>query len=346
MPLTIQEVRTPEDVARWDAFVLAHPRATGYHLMAWRKIITEVFGHRTVYLFVEDDDGRIRGILPLCVLSSRLFGTFVVSLPAVNYGGALAEDRITLALLLDAASVVARDSGAKHAELRQQHQLEADWLRKQNKVSMRLVLPSSYETLWASYPSKLRSQIRRAQKEGMTTEIGGPDLLDDFYGVFARNMRDLGTPVYGKRFFEEVLLAFPKDARICVVKLRGKAIAVGFLYGFRNMLEIPWASSDRRYAKFAPNMLLYSSVLKHACEQGYHDFDFGRSSKDSGTYRFKEQWGAQPVQLEWYYWLRDRQQLPELNPQNPKFRLAIEIWKRLPLPLATLMGPPISRGLP
>ena len=123
-------------------------------------------------------------------------------------------------------------------------------------------------------------------------------------------------------------------------------VAAGFVYGFREKLEIPWAASDRRYARFAPNMMLYGSVLKHACDQGYRVFDFGRSTIDSGTYRFKQQWGAKPVQLQWHYWLHNGQQLPELNPQNPKYKLAIEIWKRLPLYMTTVLGPRISKYLP
>jgi lipid II:glycine glycyltransferase (peptidoglycan interpeptide bridge formation enzyme) len=139
---------------------------------------------------------------------------------------------------------------------------------------MRLELPPRYEDLLKGFNPKLRSQIRRGEKEGMTVAFGEMNLLDEFYAVFSRNMRDLGTPVYGKNFFAEILLAFPKETKIAVVSLDGIPVAAGFVVGFRNTLEIPWASSDRRYARIAPNMLLYGSVLKYACEQGYRMFDF------------------------------------------------------------------------
>lgn len=196
------------------------------------------------------------------------------------------------------------------------------------------------------FPAKLRSQVRRGEKEGMTIHVGGLDMLNDFYQVFSQNMRDLGTPVYRKQFFAAILSAFPKDATIAVVRYEGNPVATGFLYGFRHTLEIPWASSDRRYARCAPNMFLYGAVLKYACEQGYRCFDFGRSSKESGTYRFKEQWGAKPVQLHWYYWLRGGGPLPELNPQNPKYALAIRLWQQLPVSVTTMVGPMIAKYLP
>jgi serine/alanine adding enzyme len=211
---------------------------------------------------------------------------------------------------------------------------------------MRLALPPAYDTLLKGFPSKLRSQIRRAQKERMDVRIGGRELLEEYYQVFARCMRDLGTPVYEKGFFGSIVETFPKEVSLCVVSLKGDPLAAGLIYGFRQTLEIPWAASDKRYNKLAPNMLLYSAVLEFACCQGYKEFDFGRSSVDSGTYRFKQQWGAKPHQLYWYYWLAEGQDIPQLNPSNPKFRAAIAVWQRLPLTVTNLVGPHIVKYLP
>jgi FemAB-related protein (PEP-CTERM system-associated) len=211
---------------------------------------------------------------------------------------------------------------------------------------MRLALPPDYETLLKAYPSKLRSQIRRAQKEGMDVHVGGKELLEDYYRVFARCMRDLGTPVYEKGFFRSIVETFSKEVRLCVVSLKGMPLASGLLHGFRSTLEIPWAASDKRFSRLAPNMLLYSAVLEFACREGFKEFDFGRSSVDSGTYRFKQQWGAQPCQLHWYYWLSGGQSVPELNPDNPKFKAAIYAWQHLPLPVANIIGPHIVKYLP
>ena len=239
----------------------------------------------------------------------------------------------------------AKELNADHIELRQQEPMNTTWVSTERKVSMRLPLPNSYEQLVKEFPSKLRSQVRRAQKEGMTVRVGGSDCLDEFYAVFSRCMRDLGRQ-YMQRDFLEGLEVFSKEARICIVSHGKTPVAAGFLYGFRSTLEIPWAASDKRFNRLAPNMLLYGTVLEYACQQGFHVFDFGRSTPDSGTYRFKAQWGAQPKQLHWYYWMRDGNPVPQLNPQNPKYALAIRLWQKLPVAVANVFGPHIVKHLP
>lgn len=345
-PMTVIQVTTPAEEAVWDRYVSEHPLSSGYHQMAWRKVIATCFGHQTFYYMAKEDGGEIRGILPLIFLASPMFGRFLVSVPYFNYGGLVADSQEAATALLGAAQGCAGHLRAAHIELRHVAGVELPWPKKDHKVSMRLELPQRFDDLMKSFTPKLRSQVRRGEKEGMIARTGGMELLDDFYKVFARNMRDLGTPVYEKNFFGEMLRMFPKEARLCCIYLQDQVLAGGFLYGFKHTVEIPWASSDRRYARMAPNMMLYGAVLKYACEQGYRIFDFGRSSKESGTYRFKEQWGAKPIQLHWYYWLQSGERLPELNPQNQKYRLAIEAWKRMPLGLTTWIGPYLAKYLP
>ncbi len=342
---TAIEVREQESL-EWDKYVLASSQATGYHLLGWRCIVEDSFGHPTYYLIAKDQAGEPRGSLPLVMLSSRIFGRFLVSLPFVNYGGVIGDDQSAIACLIKAAIERAHSLGARHMELRQQKPSDIELPSSQRKVSMRLELPKEPEQLWKQFPSKLRSQIRRAQKEGMAVRLGGAECLDDFYMVFSRCMRDLGTPVYSKRFFQAICEQFPKESRVCLVTLNGMPLAAGFLYGFRSILEIPWAASDKRFSRLAPNMLLYSSVLEYACREGFQFFDFGRSTPNSGTYRFKEQWGAQPHPLHWYYWIANGEELPQLNPQNPKYEFAIRMWQRLPLPVANCLGPHIVKYLP
>lgn len=339
-------IHDARDEAAWEQFVQGRQEACGYHAAAWGGLINRVFGHMAYYLMARDQEGQVRGVLPLVYMKSPLFGRFLTSMPFFNYGGVLSESAAARDALLDAAAETARRLQATHIELRQAVPLETDWPVRSHKISMRLELPQRYEDLFKAFPSKLRSQVRRAEREGMTSRLGGLELLDDFYQVFARNMRDLGTPVYGKEFFRVILQTFSKEARVCAVYLADRPVAAGFVIGFRQSLEIPWASSDRRYAGMAPNMMLYGSVLRYACEQGYRVFDFGRSSKDSGTYRFKEQWGARPVQLHWYYWLQGGDRFPQLNPQNPKYALAIRIWQHLPVPVTTFIGPLVAKYLP
>jgi serine/alanine adding enzyme len=344
--LSTTEIRREPDCASWDRYVLSHSCATGYHLMAWRRVIEDAFGHPTFYFMATDEDGAVRGVLPLAFLSSRVFGRLLVSMPYVNYGGLLADTVEARDALLKAAIGLAKEQRAAHIELRQPGALDTDWPVKQHKVSMRLELPQHFERLRERFPSKLRSQIRRAEKAGMIVKAGREELLDDFYRLFARNMRDLGTPVYARGVFAAILRACPDETRICVVSMAGQPMAAGFLHGFRGVLEIPWASADRRHKHLAANMLLYSGALEYACRQGYRVFDFGRSTPGGGTYHFKEQWGARPVPLQWYYWLSNGGALPELSPQNPKFKLAIEVWKRLPVLVTRMIGPAIVRNIP
>jgi FemAB-related protein (PEP-CTERM system-associated) len=344
--ISVSEVRSDEQSIAWDRYVLNHGMASGYQLIGWRRVVQKAFDHRTFYLMACDEHGEVCGVLPLVLVASRLFGLFLVSMPFVNYGGVLTERFDAQRALLETATSRAVSLGATHIELRHERLLYLDWTSKQHKVSMRLDLPREPETLWKRFPSKLRSQIRRAMKEQLTVRIEGIELLDDFYRVFARNMRDLGTPVYGRRFFAAILDEFDKDARICAVYLGRQPIAAGFLYGFKHTLEIPWASSDRRHNNLSANMLMYSAALEYACRQGFTTFDFGRSTPGSGTYRFKEQWGARPVPLYWYHWSRHGGPVPDVSPGNAKYALARGLWKKLPLTLTRIIGPAIVKGIP
>jgi len=333
-----------EQAPEWDAYVDANPDASGYHHWVWKDVIEGCFGHQTRYLAAMRD-GAVCGVLPLCILNSRLFGHFAVSLPFVNYGGVLADDAEAEQALLDRAISLMQGEGASHLELRMTRPLSADWLTKTNKVGLYLDLPTDPAQLWDGFKSKLRSQIRRPQREGMGVRFGGAELLDDFYRVFSRNMRDLGTPVYQKSLFATILQQVP-DSHIVVVDYQGHAVGAGFLIGYKGRLEIPWASTIRDYNRLSPNMLLYWSVLQWACQNGYSEFDFGRSTEGAGTYRFKRQWGAEPRPFYWGYWLAEGRDLPEINPANPKYRLPILIWQRLPLCVAERVGPVIVRNLP
>ena len=214
---------------------------------------------------------------------------------------------------------------------------------KQHKVAMRLPLNG---VSWERLDKKVRNQIRKAEKSGLTAQAGGAELLDDFYRVFARNMRDLGTPVYSRSLFEEVLRVFPDNAHVHVIRLQDTPVGAAVTYHAGGMMEMPWASSVRDYNSLCPNHLLYWSIIQFAAATGHAVLDFGRSTPGEGTFKFKEQWGAQPLALHWEYVLAAGEAMPDVSPANPKFQAAIEIWKRLPLPLATRIGPHVVRGIP
>lgn len=335
-----------DDAERWDAFVARTTAANHCHLSAWKGIIERAFGHRTYYLLSEKDDGGLDGVLPMVRLQSRLFGDFLVSMPYLNGGGPCADSHATAQELIAAGSRTAADLGAQHLEIRTETPTDYGLRVKSAKVSMRLDLPASADLLWKRFSTKLRTRVRRAQQEPMTVTIGRKEELPAFYEVFCENMRDLGTPVYSQSFFDEILRGLPDTTWVCAVRLNDRPVAAGFLIGFRHTLEIPWGASLRRFNRLGPNMLLYWSLLKFACENGFRVFDFGRSSPDSGTFQFKAQWGATPVPLYWHYWLRDGGPLPDLSPRNPKMQLAIRVWQRLPVAVTKIIGPSIVKNLP
>jgi FemAB-related protein (PEP-CTERM system-associated) len=336
-----------DDRARWDNYAQEQPEASCYHLAGWKDVIEQSFGHTTFYLLAEGNAREIAGILPLVQLKSMLFGNFMVSLPFFNYGGVCSDSREVESQLMDEAASIARREKAEHIEFRHSRPVDGALSTKTTKVSMRLELPADADELWGTFTSNLRRKIRKAEKEGFSCRIGKRDQLDDFYTVFSINMRDLGTPVYPKAFFANILKELPEDTWIATVYTKGgKPAASLFLVGFKKQLEMPWASSIKDYNRHYPNLLLYWSALKFACREGYFFFDFGRSTRGSGTYRFKEQWGAKPHQLYWHYWMRRGELLPEINPQNPKYQLAIRLWRRLPLGLTRVLGPRIVKNLP
>jgi FemAB-related protein (PEP-CTERM system-associated) len=329
----------------WDEFVSRHADARGPHLSGWKQVIEKSFGHTCHYLAAHEN-GRWRGILPLAHLRSKWFGSFLISVPYLNYGGILAEDETARRALYEHACQLGKQNQATHVELRHVAALMGNVPTKQHKVSMLLDLPEKPETLWDRFKAKLRSQIRKPQKEALKVRFGGAEELESFYRVFAINMRDLGTPVYSKSFFANILAAFPKQAHICTVYRDHEPLAAGFVFGFRDVLEIPWASSLREYNALAPNMLLYWSVLEFAIQQGYRQFDFGRCTLNEGTYKFKEQWGAKPLELHWQYWLANGGPLPEISPHNPKYHFMIRAWQKLPVGVTRWLGPAIVKNIP
>ena len=337
----VSELIQPE----WDRFVGRHPEATGYHLWSWRDVFRGGLGHRCHYIAARQD-GAITGILPLVEIRSRIFGRALSSLPYVNYGGVLAADDSSRVALLERATDVARERGLSYALLRHRRRVFPALPARDHKVTMLLPLPDSGDALWSSLDRKVRNQIRKAEKSNLTVTAGGGELLDDFYGVFARNMRDLGTPVYGRGLFAAILSHFPSDARLHVVRLEGKPVAGALSYSFRDWIEVPSASSLREHRALCPNHLMYWSIIRQAIAEGRRIFDFGRSTPNDGTFAFKEQWGAQPERLFWEYSLLPGAALPSEDRHSSKFRASIEGWKKLPVGIATLLGPRIARSVP
>ena len=340
-------VMVEADDRAWDRFVDAHPEAKQYHRWVWKRVVERAFGHRTLYLSARRN-GAIVGVLPLVVMKSALFGRFLVSMPFFNYGGVLAADGDTAieAALIAAAGEAGAAERASFVELRHDRPHDGLAATRSHKAAMILPLPDSADSLWKDFNPKLRNQIRKSERSGLRFSIDEPGNLEAFYGVFSQNMRDLGTPVYGRGFFRAIVGELGAAAAVGVVRLDRRAIAAGILLHHRNAVEIPWASSLRRYNSLCPNNFLYWNSLHAAIAAGRTSFDFGRSSVGGGTYRFKAQWGAKPLGLHWQYWLAPGARPTELAPDGGRFRLAVEVWRRLPLPITRAIGPGIVKYIP
>jgi len=329
---------------KWNAYVDQHPQASIYHRYDTLELIHRCYRHR-VFGLMAHIDGNVVGILPMVRQSSKLFGTFMTSMPFFNYGGVLADNDDVAAIILREASLLAKEKGCRYAEFRDVAPYP-NWPSSDRKVCMILDLPETEESLHHLLGSKVRAQINRANGEQVKCHFGGEELLDQFYAVFAQNMRDLGTPVYSKRFFRAVLDAYGKQCRVAVLHLNGRAVSAAILIGYRDRLEIPWASTLKWGNKFSINMRFYWEVLCYAIRNQYKQFDFGRSTVGEGTYRFKKQWKSRAMPCYWNYWLDDGEELPSLNPSNPKFTLMVAIWKRLPVLVANFLGPSVVKYLP
>lgn len=342
--LQVSEVGAAEGV-HWDAFVGTQGGSSAYHAWHWREIMTREFGCQAHYLVARDAGGVWCGVLPLIRLQSVLFGDFLVSLPFFNYGGVLASGPEADRALMAEAGALAGRLGVTHIEFRDREP-RPGWPVRTDKVVMLLELAATPEAQWAALGTRLRNKIKRPERDGAVTRFGGAELVPDFYRVFARNMRDLGTPVYGQSLFRRIAEELPGVARVAVVYCQQQPVAAAVTLRHGHTVEIPWASSLREWNWVGVNMQLYWSVLRDAIERGARQFDFGRSTVDGGTYKFKASWGATPRQLYWHYWLKPGEALPNLTPNSPKYALAIRAWQQLPLPVANALGPFIVRRLP
>lgn len=330
--------------AEWDAFARRQRGWTHFHLYDWRNVIEHVFPHECVYLCARSGD-QLVGVLPLVRVRSVVFGHFLVSMPFVNYGGPLGTDEGVRALAAE-ASRMAADDGVTFLELRSREPLPLDLGVSHRKVTFLLDLPQESDALWSALPSKLRSQIRRPKKDGVVVRFGA-DQMHPFYEVLSRHMRDLGTPVMPRRFFEVVAETFAKDVHFAVAYLGDKPIACGCGFLWDDEFEITWASALRTHRALSPNMLVYWELMQRVSQAGARRFNFGRCSPGSGTYRFKTQWGGRETPL-WWYHCTPTAMYERTVPSQERgaFAVASRIWQRLPLPVTNFFGPSIARFIP
>jgi len=333
------------DTRAWDDFVTSVAGSSFCHLASWRHILSGTLGAECLYWVAADDNGVWQGILPLVRVRSRIFGHYLVSLPFLDDGGPLGSPAARDRLVAEAVTE-ARRSGADLLELRTRDPCGVNLPVSSRKVTVLLPLPPDADILFRSFPAKLRSQIRRPMKEGLTVRFG-PAQREPFYEVFARTMRDLGTPVLPRAFFERVAATFPELVEFGVVYRGEQPLAAGCGFVWREEFELIRAGALRESRSIAANMLLYWAFMQRAIERGVRVFNFGRCTPGGGTHRFKQQWGGVDVPLPWHQYAaveRGRHATP--SPDDPAFSWGPRLWRRLPLSVANVIGPRLVRFLP
>ena len=342
--MSIRVERFDGAAAEWDAFVRASAGWTHFHLHGWRDVMARVFGHECIYLAARDPGGRLVGVLPLVRVRSALFGHYLVSMPFVNYGGPLGEAAAVQALVARAGQV-ARADRVRLLELRNRVPLPIDLPVSHRKITVVRDLPPTEDELWTAIPAKVRSQVRRPQKEGVEVRFG-PDQVAPFFSVFAAHMRDLGTPTQPRRLFETLASVFPDDVWFGCAWLNGEPIAGGCGIRWGTELEMTWASSLLAHKRIAPNMLVYWAFMQRAIAAGCTTFNFGRCTPGSGTHDFKRQWGTRDEPLWWYQQVADGKPASTPSPNDSAYSWGPRLWRRLPRPVATALGPHLVRYIP
>jgi FemAB-related protein (PEP-CTERM system-associated) len=331
------------DADRWEAFVQRCAEATFFHRIGWREIIEDVFRHRTHYL-VAERGGQIVGILPLAEVKSRLFGHALTSLPFCVYGGPAADDADAERELIAAAVTLARSLGVGHLELRNRVAKRPDWPRQELYVTFRKELLPDVDANLAAIPRKQRAMVRKGIKNGMKSEID--ESVDRFFALYADNVHRHGTPPFAKGYFARLMKVFGEACEVMtVVDARGSPVSGVLSFYFRDEV-LPYYAGDTVDARdLAANDFKYWELMRRACGRGLRTFDYGRSKIGTGSFDFKKNWGFAPAPLAYEYHLVNSAAIPQNNPLNPKYRMFIAAWRRLPRSAANALGPHIVRNL-
>jgi FemAB-related protein (PEP-CTERM system-associated) len=331
------------DAARWEAFVQRCPNATFFHRIGWREVIEDVFRHRTHYLIAERSE-EVAGVLPLAEVKSRLFGHALVSLPFCVYGGPAANDPEADRLLIDAAVTLARSLRVEHLELRHRAAKCVGWPRQDLYVTFKKELLPDVEANLVAIPRKQRAMVRKGIRNGLRSELDAS--VERFFALYADNVHRHGTPPFSRRYFARLAEIFGDRCEVLtVVDTTGRPVSSVMSFYFRDEV-LPYYAGDTDDAReLAANDFKYWELMRRACERGVRVFDYGRSKRETGSFDFKKNWGFDPVPLAYEYQLLARDDVPQNNPLNPKYRAFIALWRRLPKPVANAVGPMLVRNL-
>jgi FemAB-related protein (PEP-CTERM system-associated) len=332
----------PDRHAGWDSFVRDHADGSFFHLAGWRDVIESALGHRTHYLEARQGSETV-GVLPLAEVRSRLFGHALISTPLCAYGGAVGSEPRVVARLEDAAAELAATLGVDYLELRNRKATRTDWPAKDLYVTFRKPIDPDHERNLAAIPRKQRAMVRKGIAAQLVARSGRD--VGVLYDLYSESLRNLGTPVFSKRVFEALLKAFPDEVDVVVVSHGAEALSAVMNFYFRDEVLPYYGGGVAQARSFAANDFMYWEVMRTAAERGCRVFDYGRSKRGTGSFSFKTHWGFEPEPLVYQYHLVRASTMPNLSPTNPRYRRAIELWRRLPLRLTQLVGPPIAKYL-
>jgi len=335
---------TAEPGADWDAFLAGHPDATLFHQSAWQRAVQKTFRYKS-HCLVAKREGRVAGILPLFEVPTLPWGRALISAPQAVYGGPVADAPDSLDALVARAREIGNELGARYVEFRNTTPLPGLPSKDLYVTFRKPILPTTDENM-AAIPKNQRRSIRIAMKNGLTSEVGRDGLFEPFYDLYSQSVRNLGTPVFPRQLFRNLLDAFGNDGRILVVRRDGRPSAAVLTFFYRDQVLPYYGGARREDFRYAVNDFMYWSLFGYGMEQGYKVFDFGRSKKGSGSFDFKRHWGFEATQLHYQYQLVRQRAVPDLSPRNRNFSLAIEAWKRTPLWLSRRIGPAIVRYFP
>ena len=329
--------------ARWDDYVFAHPDATFFHRAGWEEVIRDALGHRTHFLYAEDEYGALAGVLPLAEVRTLLFGRALVSLPCCVYGGLLADNAEARRALDEAAQSLAARLGVDHLEYRHRQPVHPEWHGKDLYYAFRKGIEPEVEANLQAIPRKQRRMVRQGAKAGLVAEEDAG--IERFFPIYAANVHRLGTPVFSRKYFERLRAVFGEECRVLTVSRGGEAVASVMTFYFRDEILPYYGGGAPAARRMAAYDFMYWELMRRGCEAGYRVFDFGRSKHGTGSFSFKKNWGFEPRRLYYEFQLHRGRAVPDHNPLNPRYQRLIRMWRRLPLPVANWLGPKIVRGL-
>jgi FemAB-related protein (PEP-CTERM system-associated) len=288
--------------------------------------------------------GKVVGVLPLFLIKSFIFGSCLVTSPFLTFGGLLAANDDAALALVEKTQDLVRARRLKYAEIRNDHPSPHFEHTKLAYYTLVLDLTAGEDKLLKSLHPTARRNVKKAQQSGLEV-VEGVEHLDHFIKINFSNMRRLGTPAHGPAFFRNIARHFP-DAMLLMARRGGSWVGGMLLVSFKNTIHMPWVAALEEFFEMRPNNLLYWEAIRRACSRGFRFFDFGRSKQDQGTYRFKAQHGAQPVQLYYQYYLHGAAEMPNIDPEAPAFKTLVAIWQKLPLPVVNFAGPRLIGKIP